>query len=90
MTMRGEAVPVSIQEYAAALGRVTATLHAAAASADTALRELTAARAILTRLSPDGAGWYPAELDLAIAELTKAAALAAGARELVADYMMGL
>lgn len=81
---------MSIREYAAALGQVVSTLAAAAASADTALHELTSARAILARLAPDGAGWYPAELDLAIAELTKAASLAAAARETVADYMTRL
>ncbi|MGW5054367.1 hypothetical protein [Actinokineospora sp. NPDC004072] len=81
---------MSIREYAAALGQVLATLAAAAASTDTALRELTAARAILTRLSPDGTGWSPAELDLAIAELTRVAGLAAAARETIADYLTRL
>lgn len=81
---------MSIREYAASLGQVITTLAAAAANTDTALRELTAARAILTKLAPDGAGWYPAELDLAIAELTKAAELAAAARETIADYLTRL
>ncbi|MFC7615845.1 hypothetical protein ACFQV2_22500 [Actinokineospora soli] len=71
---------MSIREYAGALAQVVATLASAAASADAALRELTGARAILKTLAPDGGGWYPAELDLAIAELTKAASLAAAAR----------
>ncbi|WP_189210781.1 MULTISPECIES: hypothetical protein [Actinokineospora] len=79
---------MSIREYAATLGQVMTTLAAAAASADTALRELTSARAILTRISPDG--WCPAELDLAIAELTRVVALAAAARETIADYVTRL
>ncbi|MGX7828568.1 hypothetical protein ACTG9Q_26090 [Actinokineospora sp. 24-640] len=66
------------------------TAAAGSAAADSALRELTEAKARLLALASDGAGWYPAELDLAIAELTRSAELAAAARETIADYVMRL
>lgn len=66
------------------------TLAAGSAAADGALRELTEAKARLVALTSDGAGRYPAELDLAIAELTRSVELAAAARETIADYTMRL
>lgn len=81
---------MSVWELAAALRAVGDALGTTTATTQAAAREVEAARAMIAAAGRVDDGWYPPELDLALAELTRVAEQLTRAREVLADYLAGL
>jgi hypothetical protein len=81
---------LTISELAAALRGATSTLDQAVVAAATAVPLIEHAKAALLAVRRDTDHWYPLELDLALAELSRAGEHIARAQQLITDYLMRL
>jgi hypothetical protein len=81
---------LTISELAERLRGVSDALDRTAAYTAAAVPSLEEAKAVLLGVKRVEDGWYPAELELAIAEVNRASELIARGRQAVIDYLMRL